>query len=260
MSRRTHRQIDPEEEFGLVTRYQGGDNAAGARLLEVHSGFLRTMVRPYERAGLEFDDAEQEARLGFLEAVRRFDVAHGVKLITYAGWWVRDALQRATRETVRLVRLPRQANDAMVAAHRLGEDLAPSALVHAGRMKNEATAVAASSVWSKRPISLDAHADGNHRDTVGERLPTSSPSPEEEVAEAEEHAQARQTAADLLATLPPGLAREVIRRRWLVEEPETLQDIATTHGCTREWVRQVEEKTMAKLRLRAGARAAERRP
>ncbi len=254
MTRRpSYRDLEPGEELALIQRYQAGDSAAGGLLLEAHGGVIYNLARRYFHTGLDREDVKQEAKIGFLEGVKRFDPTENVKLATYAMWWVWNHLQIAVRDTSKLIRLPRKVRDVLLKSALRGEQ-APEA-PGAGSVPSAEVARADSTVWmvAHRPVSLD-DVNPHTRDSLGDRLPSHELTPEEQLAELEERAAVAKALAELVEELPSALGRDTIRRRFLAEEPETLQAIATTRGCTREYVRQVEAKSMGLLRRRATAR------
>jgi RNA polymerase sigma factor (sigma-70 family) len=250
--RHTYREIGAEEELALVQRYQAGESCAGGVLLEAHAGLIHNFAKRFFHTGLEREDVKQEAKIGFLEGVKRYDPAEGVKLTTYAMWWVWNHLQIAVRDTSRLIRVPRKINDAVLKSAAHGGDVA-GVLAERGFLHAEEIADAAAAVWSRRPVSLD-DVSGHTRDSLGDRLPSEAPTPEDQMADAEERAHVSAMVAELVDGLTSALGRETIRRHLLADEPETFQEIADTKGCRRQWIQQVEAKALDQLRRRATSR------
>ena len=115
---------DPEEEKRLARRAQAGDQTAAERLVTANLRFVISYVKKYQGHGLELSALVAIGNEGLLKAVRKFDPDHGVKFISYAVWWVRQAVLKALAEQTRSVRIPLNQNSALVRMARAQSFLA----------------------------------------------------------------------------------------------------------------------------------------
>jgi len=99
-------RLSHEQELALARRIQAGDKQAMDELVRANLKFVVFIAREYEERGLPFDELVSEGNLGLMEAARRFDADRGYKFISYAVWWIRQAIMRAVAKHSRLVRLP----------------------------------------------------------------------------------------------------------------------------------------------------------
>lgn len=98
--------ITPEKEVELTKRIKLGDNAAANELVTANLRFVISVAKQYQNKGLDLVDLIQEGNVGMLEAARKFDETRGYRFISYAVWWVRQAIMRAISEQCRTVRVP----------------------------------------------------------------------------------------------------------------------------------------------------------
>lgn len=249
----SHKEIaGSDQEQALIVRYQQGDRGAGAILLEAHGGFIRNMAKRGRLRGLEDDDLLQEAKYGFLDATLRYDRSRGTKLVTWAAYWMRHAVDIACENTGHLVRIPvkvlrklRSARHEYRKNEMIGVVTADEAMavLEGGNGRAAANALA-------RPISLDAPWSDDTEESFVEAVASPTPTPEELY----ERADGDQRATELLAVLTPR-ERDIIESRILREEAETFEGIGVRHQVSRERVRQVEAIAITKLRRAARARA-----
>jgi RNA polymerase primary sigma factor len=99
-------QLTPEEEKDLGRRVQNGDEEAFRQLIEANLRFVVAMAKKYARSGYPLHELINEGNLGLIEAVSRFDPARGVRFITYASWWIRQAILAAIAHHGQVFRLP----------------------------------------------------------------------------------------------------------------------------------------------------------
>jgi len=244
---------DGESAVGahLVRAAQAGDAAARARLVEALLPRLVAAARRYTGWGSEFADLVQEGALALLGALVRFDPDQGTPFWAYAAPWVRGAMYRLVQDERRAVRLPPRALTDLVALKRAagamegasGKEPAIAALAHeAGIGLARAEALLA----ADRPaLSLDAPLPEEPDVVLRDLLPD----PRAEAAY--EDVLAGSQSAELTALLGAlsSREREVLDRRLGLTGPEeTLQEVGDRLGVTRERVRQVEARALAKLR------------
>src|SRR4029453_7991825 len=168
---------DPEEEKRLARRAQKGDETAAERLVTANLRFVISYVKKYQGHGLDLSELVAIGNEGLLKAVRKFDPDQGVKFISYAVWWVRQAVLKALAEQTRSVRIPLNQNSQLIRlgraeailSHILKRDPTDGELA---RMIEEAPeTVRAARQMSTVEVSLDAPIDRSDREasTLGER-------------------------------------------------------------------------------------------
>ena len=99
-------RITPEKEIELTKRIKAGDNSAANELVTANLRFVISVAKQYQNKGLDLVDLIQEGSLGMIEAAHKFDETRGYKFISYAVWWIRQAIIRAISEQCRTVRVP----------------------------------------------------------------------------------------------------------------------------------------------------------
>jgi RNA polymerase primary sigma factor len=256
-------RLTQDEERDLAVRIQRGrDEAALKRLVEANLRFVVSYVKRYRGLGVGFLDLIHEGNLGLLEAARRFDPDRNVKFITYAVWWIRQAIMHALSDQRRAFALPAKLSAVASRFEQEVSDLAvrldhpPTAEEIAADLditRSEAEAlrfVAGEDVSLSDPVGAD---EGSRE--LGETLPQHTVPPAEEALLHE--AMLSQVHA-AFADLSPR-ERDVMALRFGLRggEPKTLQQIGDALGVSRERVRQLEARAFQKLRL--GTKAGELR-
>jgi RNA polymerase primary sigma factor len=249
--------LSKEEELRLGTLIQQGDERAFRRLVEANLRFVVKVAMRYQGCGLSLLDLINEGNLGLLEAGRRYTPSHGVKFITYAVWWIRQAIMHALAAGGGAVRLPIRKARLAARIRDLRADLAQTT-------QEEARASDIEEALDLTPNELEALL----RSTAAQ----TSLSDEEGATGAQERQLAESSvipAADqdlirhafhdeidrILGSLTPR-EREVIELRFGLgrEEAKTLEEVGRQMHLSRERVRQIEERAKQKLRLIARAR------
>lgn len=239
----------------LVRRWEAVDRqarAAEAQFVQANQGLVALVVKRYLGVGLSYSDLMQEGNIGLLRAVEKFDCRRGCRFSTYATWWIRQAVRRALANQARTIRLPVHTADARYALRqasskleaRLGREASSGELA-------EHMGVAASKVGRlmnlvSEPVSLEAPR-GDGGDTC--LYDSLSDSGAEDPATCAHDRQVKGHLEQLVAALPPREAKMVRLRFGLDGRHErTLDEVGHEFGLTRERVRQLLEKALAKLR------------
>jgi len=254
---RQYPPISREEEHELALRwFEQGDREAARQLIVANLRLVVKIAMEYRRAWTNVLDLIQEGNLGLLQAVQRFDPYQGTKLSSYAAYWIRAYVLKYLIDNIRLVRLGTsraqrklffRLNREKRELERQGYEVGPKLL--AERLDvSEDDVVDMERRLAEGELSLDApvqqEADSA---TFGDFIAAGGGSAEDHVGSDELRrifmAHVRDFAADL-----DDRERQIIERRILAEEPETLQEIGEEFGVSRERVRQLEARLVEKLR------------
>lgn len=228
----SHKDISAEQELEFIRRCQAGDRRAGEILIQAHDPMIYGAARRWFGRGLDEEDVLQCARIGFLRGIEKFDPEQGTRLSTYVMWWIKQGACRAVANMRSAIRIPVHTHTKLVTALKTGADLSPEL----------------EEAWRVRTLSsLDARiGDDADSDTFLDATASVGPSPEDEVAR-EDARSYHQGLVERAMTALTDRERDIIRRRLLVDEPETFREIAKTHGVNHERVRQIETEALQKL-------------
>ncbi len=259
-------RLTPEEERELGIRIQRDqDEAALRRLVEGNLRFVVSYAKRYRGLGVPFLDLIHEGNLGLMEAARRFEADRNVKFITYAVWWIRQAITHALSGQTRAFSLPQKLS---AVAARFGREVTelteqlqrtPTPREIADDLDISEGEVEALIRIGDRDLSLSDHVVG-HDDSEGPELgemlqQASVPPAEAALVNRRLHAGVRGALGEL-----DEKEREVIKLRFGLDrdgEPRTLQEVGDALRLSRERIRQIESK--AKDKLRRSKRAGELR-
>ena len=253
-----HRLLTREEEMALARRYRNtGDLDAAAQLVSANLRLVVKLAHEYHRNPLALLDLVQEGNIGLMQAVKKFDPERGVKLSTYAAWWIRAYILRYIMDNWKMVKLGtteaqrklffklRQEQDRLL---KQGIEATPKLL--AERLSvTEQDVVEMDQRLGPDEVSIDAPVGEDGDTTRGERLLPSSgfPAADERLA-AEELKQVFRQKLESFGKTLEGKEKYIFENRLTAEEPKTLQEIGTHFGVSRERARQIEAALISRMR------------
>ncbi len=244
--------LDAGQEVELATRIKQGDKEALHCLTRANLRFVVTVARKYQGQGLSLADLINEGNYGLIKAAQRFDETRGFKFISYAVWWIRQAILQALAEQSRTVRLPlnRVSTISKIgrASTRLSQQFErqPSIEELAEDLQLDAERVLEAVMQSPRALSMDAPFGDEDDNTLLDVLTDGEDNAPDEPLVGE---SIRLDVREALETLTDREA-EIIRLYFGIgrEHPLKLEDIGDRFSLTRERVRQIKERALRKLR------------
>jgi len=254
---RDHAPIPREEEHGLALRWvEEKDVEAARRLVLANLRLVVKIAMEYRRSWTNVLDLIQEGNLGLMQAVQRFDPYQGVKLSSYAAYWIRAYILKYLLDNIRLVRLGTtraqrklffRLNKEKRELERLGIEVEPRLI--AERLDvTEDDVLDMEQRLGQSDLSFDAPVrEDEGSATFGDFIASRTPSSEESVADEELRRVFLQKVEQFATTLDER-DRRIIEERILAEEPKTLQEMGDEFGITRERVRQLEARVVSRLR------------
>jgi RNA polymerase sigma-32 factor len=248
--------LTAEDEYALAVRLQrDGDLEAAHRLVCANLRFVVKVAMEYRGYGLRLPDLVQEGNIGLMQAVRKFDPERGLRLITYAVWWIRATIQSYIMRSWSLVKIgTTQAQKKLfyklAQTRKALRDLTGSDSLAGVADQLEVSEAAVEEMAQRlgqRDLSLDVEVNEGDGYTLLDILPDRRANQETTLISREERRLLGERTQAALAALPDR-ERQIIEQRILGETPRTLQEIADEFGISRERVRQLEQNALRRLK------------
>lgn len=256
-----HPILTRDEEVHLAQAIREGDEEALNHLVAANLRFVVTVAKRYRNHGVAFADLVNEGNLGLMRAARRFDETKGVRFISYAVWWIRQAMMQAIAEQSRIVRVPvgrmDEANKVVRTSRKLSQELGRRATPEEVGLELGLSPEAIQRALTMQAgyISLDAPVPDAEDTSMLELIPDREG---EEPDERTQREALREVLEASLNHLPDREAR-IIKMYFGLEgeESHTLEQIGRKFSVSRERIRQIKDRALVRLRLGATGRVLE---
>jgi RNA polymerase sigma-32 factor len=248
-----------EEETTFARRWRDqGDREAAYRLVTSHLRLVAKIAMRYRGYGLPIADIVSEGNIGLMQAVRRFNPERGIRLSTYAMWWIKATIQEYVLRSWSLVKISASSAQKKLFFKLRRSKSAISALEDRDLRPDQVKAIAARLKVSEREvvdmdrrlrgdISLNSPThDNSSAESALDRLLDPSPSHDVEFADKEELAQRREALNAAIERLSPR-EKHIFTARHLMENPPKLEALAAEYGISRERIRQIEVRAFEKV-------------
>jgi RNA polymerase sigma-32 factor len=251
--------LTQEEETTFARRWRDqGDREAAYRLVTSHLRLVAKIAMRYRGYGLPIADIVSEGNIGLMNAVRRFDPERGIRLSTYAMWWIKATIQEYVLRSWSLVKISASSAQKKLFFKLRRSKSAISALEDSDLRPDLVTAIATRLRVSEREVvEMDRRLRGDislssptHDDSGAEsaldRLVDPSPAHDVEFADNQELARRREVLNAALERLSPR-EKHIFTARYLMENPPKLEALAADYGISRERIRQIEVRAFEKV-------------
>ncbi len=252
-----------EEEYELALKAKKGDKKAFDRIINANLRFVVSVAKKYRGQGMPLSDLIDEGNIGLITALEKFDPEKGYHFISYAVWWIRQSIMKALSEKARSVRLPlNRANELMQIQkaqneimHESTEDPYDISLISEKTGLEKSLILDLISI-SQDMVNLDSaiKSDDDSSSTYSEFIEDPSMGPEDEVLSA----SLKSEVSSLLDTLSEK-ERQILVMRYGLDgnKPMSLKEIGLEFGLTKERIRQIEKRSLERLRENSKGRALE---
>ena len=241
-------QLAPAIEVELADRCKNGDRDAARRLVEACLSAVVAIAYEYRRCGLPLEDLVQEGNIGLLKSVERFDPRRGLRLSSYAGYWIRAEIRAYVVRHYRIVKLGTTKGEhrAVWLYRRTREERAEELAAMSGLSTERVNDLLP--LLMANNVSLSVPPGDGAPDPLS-RLRDHAQTAEEMIGDVEERDHLRATVSAIVAELSQR-DQDIVVRRLLAEDPATLEQIGETWGVSKERVRQLEAALKVRLRQR----------
>ena len=243
--------ISPEEEVTLARKIKSGDNEALRKLVKANLRFVVSVAKQYQNQGMTLPDLINEGNLGLMKAAQRFDETRGFKFISYAVWWIRQAILQSLAEQARIVRLPVNKIGSINRINRTFARLEqeferePSSLEIAELLEMIPEDVKEALKTNGRTVSMDAPLSSEEDNTMYDVIQSSdTPSPDKNLIN-ESLAYEIERALNTLSNRESKVLKLYFGLG--MKHPFTLEEIGEQMQLTRERVRQIKEKAIKRI-------------
>ena len=242
--------VDDAERRQLLRKVSRGQRARHA-LTQANLRLVVSIAKRYTNRGVQLLDLIQEGNLGLMKAVEKFDYAKGFKFSTYATWWIRQAITRSIADQSRTIRIPvhmvEHLNRVLRGRREFLQEFRrePTVPELAERLHMPEDRVSELLRWSQEPLSLDSPVGDGDDAEFGDFVADDGAGPASQV----EALDLESKIVELLDSLGER-EREILQMRFGLglDRPRTLEEVGAELGVTRERIRQIEAKTLARLR------------
>jgi RNA polymerase primary sigma factor len=245
--------ISPEDEVLLARKIKSGDDNALRKLVKANLRFVVSVAKQYQNQGMSLPDLINEGNLGLMKAAQRFDETRGFKFISYAVWWIRQAILQALAEQARIVRLPvnkiGSINRINRAFARLEQEYErePSSQEIADMLEMFPEDVKEALKTNGRTVSMDAPISSEEDNTMYDVLQSNdTPSPDRNLIN-ESLAYEIERALSTLSSRESKVLKLYFGLG--MKHPFTLEEIGEELSLTRERVRQIKEKAIKRIQF-----------
>lgn len=250
-----------DEERHFAERAAAGDPIAKNKLIESNLRLVVSVAKHYIGCGVSFQDLIQEGNIGLMKAVDRYDLNKGFRFSTYATWWIKQTISRAVSDQSRIIRVPVHISELINKIKRASRELTislhrdPTVKELANKLEISENEIYEANQYAISMSSLDMLVGGEDDDvtTIGSFVADPNIIDPVEVCEQKDLTK---TINQVLNTLTPREA-DILRLRFGLNGtvPMTLEEVGKKYGLTKERIRQIETKSLQKLRNPARSKA-----